>query len=533
MPLVEKMGKKKLFLPTSHTFHTMTNVDIEQGSRLNRETANDLHKKAAEMLGDNDVGPKFKMQGTLGYYDMMNIDMLNQNMIKSLKSKSWVVNLFSIFTFLTLLFGGTLFGFSFKLVGENQIGYYENEMGYYLPGSYFQFPWNKQIFHIVNVGIEHLQINDIQFTSLKNNARCVIKTINIIYNVSDPERYVNIIKDVKGLKQFLRMLEIQIMNEIIDYFKYSSPLDIQRTTYIPIILNSNLYGIVVQNMQITRPIIYNTFEDESRSTLKTPKTPEPAVEPTTPKTPGPITEPTTTPKAPEPITEPTTTSKAPEPVTEPTTTPKAPEPVTEPTTTPKAPEPVTEPTTTPKAPEPVTEPTTTPKAPEPVTEPTTTPKAPEPVTEPTTTPKAPEPVTEPTTTPKAPEPVTEPTTTPKAPEPVTELSTTTVKAPEPVTEPTTTPKAPEPVTEPTTTPKAPEPVTEPTTTPKAPEPVTEPTTTPKAPEPIMEPTKAPEPVTELSAAKVKAPEPVTEMATEAPESITTTEESITTIDAES
>ncbi|MGL5961121.1 MAG: hypothetical protein ACRCZ0_04145, partial [Cetobacterium sp.] len=249
------MNKKTKFLPTNNF------EDDEYQPML------DQHKNAAFLLrmkdSDLEKNSPYGMykdhqpKGSLGYYDMINIENLNKNMVKSLKAKSWAMNMLSIFTFLILLFGGTLFGFSFKLVGEKQVGYYDNEIGYYEPGSYFQFPWMKHQFHIINIGIEHLQLNDITGYSSTDNVKFTIKTLNIIYNVNDVDLYVKAIKDVGGIKQFLKLMEIQITNEIINDLKDRSSVDIEKIVNIPIDVKE--YGITIKTSHITRPFLHNTY----------------------------------------------------------------------------------------------------------------------------------------------------------------------------------------------------------------------------------------------------------------------------------
>jgi hypothetical protein len=236
------MNKKK-FLPTNK-------FEVDECQPI----IDNQHKNAAFLLGMKDHDLE---KNTLGYYDMINIETLNKKMIKSLKTKSWLMNILSIFTFLTLLFGGTLFGFSFKLVGEKQIGYYNNEIGYYEPGSYFQFPWMKQQFHIINVGIEHLQLHDITGYLSTDNVTFTIKTINIIYTVNDIDLYVKAIKDIGGVKQFLKLMEIQIANEIINNFKHRSIVDIEQNNNIPIIMSdAKEYGISIKNSHTTKPFLH-------------------------------------------------------------------------------------------------------------------------------------------------------------------------------------------------------------------------------------------------------------------------------------
>lgn len=86
---------------------------------------------------------------------------------KTVKTRPWVMRMFSVLSFIGCVFGITVVGFSFKMVGENQVGYYNSEAGYREPGLYFQFPWTKEEMHFVNVGVEFLKLEQLTGT-LKN-----------------------------------------------------------------------------------------------------------------------------------------------------------------------------------------------------------------------------------------------------------------------------------------------------------------------------------------------------------------------------
>jgi hypothetical protein len=103
------------------------------------------------------------------------------------KTKSCVMKMFSTIAFLCLIFGGTIFGFSFKIIADNQVGYYNNEPGHIGPGTYFQFPWTKEEMKVVNVGIEFLMF-ELLMGGGTNNQELIIRNANVIYNVSDVDQ---------------------------------------------------------------------------------------------------------------------------------------------------------------------------------------------------------------------------------------------------------------------------------------------------------------------------------------------------------
>jgi len=106
--------------------------------------------------------------------------------------------MFSALTFLGIIFGGTIVGFSFKMISDNQVGYYNSEPGYMGPGTYFQFPWTKEEMKIVDVGLEFMKIERLVGVLEANNQEFMIQNANVIYNVSDVDKYIQNLKDVKS-----------------------------------------------------------------------------------------------------------------------------------------------------------------------------------------------------------------------------------------------------------------------------------------------------------------------------------------------
>jgi hypothetical protein len=137
-------------------------------------------------------------------------DTVTQNKAKGNKAKTWFMKMFSVFLFIGLIFGGTVMGFSVKIISDNQVGYYNNEPGYVTSGVYFQFPWTKEEMHIVDVGPNITKQFDNIIFQRPNDHEFAINA-NVIYNVSDVGTYVKTIKNVKTNTQ----CETNIENVII------------------------------------------------------------------------------------------------------------------------------------------------------------------------------------------------------------------------------------------------------------------------------------------------------------------------------
>ena len=139
---------------------------------------------------------------------------IRRGLPKATKTKSWVMKMFSALTFIGLIFGGTIAGFSFKMIGDNQVGYYNSEAGYMGPGTYFQFPWTKEEMKIVDVGIEFMRLERLMGT-LSNDQEFMIQYANVIYNVSDVNTYVQTLKDVQSPVYCQTEIENAILDDII------------------------------------------------------------------------------------------------------------------------------------------------------------------------------------------------------------------------------------------------------------------------------------------------------------------------------
>jgi hypothetical protein len=186
-------------------------------------------------------------------------DTVTQNrrgLPKAVKTKSWVMKMFSALTFLGLIFGGTIIGFSFKMIGDNQVGYYDGESGYMEPGIYFQFPWTKEEMHIVNIGREFLHLENIigVFNNGSENEFHIAKA-DVSYNIHDIDKYINVIQDMdpvychteieKAIIEDISNSDIQSLFEVYNISVNECGINIRRaviskpifTQHIPVVIN--------------------------------------------------------------------------------------------------------------------------------------------------------------------------------------------------------------------------------------------------------------------------------------------------------
>lgn len=180
-------------------------------------------------------------------------DTVTQNrrgLPKAIKTKSWVMKMFSALTFLGLIFGGTIVGFSFKMIADNQVGYYNNESGYMGPGTYFQFPWTKEEMKIVDVGIEFLRLERLMGVLEANDQEFMIQNANVIYSVSDVDQYIQTLKDVRSPVY----CQTEIENAVLDAAVGTSPEDLptlKELRNIPV----PECGTTIERVALSRPII--------------------------------------------------------------------------------------------------------------------------------------------------------------------------------------------------------------------------------------------------------------------------------------
>jgi hypothetical protein len=213
---------------------------------------------------------------------------------KATKTKSWVMKMFSAFTFIGLIFGGTIIGFSFKMIGDNQVGYYNSESGYMGPGTYFQFPWTKEELKIVDVGIKFMRLERLMGVLETNDQEFMIQNANVVYNVSDVDTYVQTLKHVKSPVYCQAEIENAVLDDIISTTIPDKLLSLKelRDIVVPDC------GITVERVVVSRPIFtqknpvilnmndqpqvtYQTQEDETtnKPTTTTTMTKRPVTEP--------------------------------------------------------------------------------------------------------------------------------------------------------------------------------------------------------------------------------------------------------------
>jgi len=164
---------------------------------------------------------------------------------KASRTTSWIMKMFSVLTFIGLIFGGTVAGFSFKMIGENQVGYY-SDSGFMGPGTYFQFPWTKEEMKIVDISKKTMYIDNIEkkFDNGQFKFRIVEAFIN--YNVSNVDMYINTLKtkdvDVNVCEDSIKK---RLRKEIDESIIYNT------TTNTPRTMGSRCGGITIYNIMTT------------------------------------------------------------------------------------------------------------------------------------------------------------------------------------------------------------------------------------------------------------------------------------------
>ena len=148
---------------------------------------------------------------------------------KATKAKPWVMKMFSTLTFLGLIFGGTIAGFSFKIIDDNQVGYYNSEPGYMDPGIYFQFPWTTEKMRVVNVGKEYLSFNNL--VGVVKNQEFKIQNIDVVYNVSDVNKYIQTLKNVRSPIYCQSKIKDAILDVSVKVFRTERPSLIEDIAY--------------------------------------------------------------------------------------------------------------------------------------------------------------------------------------------------------------------------------------------------------------------------------------------------------------
>jgi len=143
----------------------------------------------------------------------MGLEVLARNGPKVVRTRSWVMRLFSAFTCMGLIFGSTVMGFSFKMVNDSQVGFFSSETEYFGPGIYLQFPWTLEEMHIVDVGVNVLKLNHL--TSVFNgDQEYTIQDTTISYNVTDVKTYVETIRANKSPVFCQSLIETKVLEMI-------------------------------------------------------------------------------------------------------------------------------------------------------------------------------------------------------------------------------------------------------------------------------------------------------------------------------
>ena len=155
----------------------------------------------------------------------MGLEVLARNGPKVVRTRSWVMRLFSAFTCMGLIFGSTVMGFSFKMVNDSQVGFFSSETGYFGPGIYLQFPWTLEEMHIVDVGVNVLKLNHL--TSVFNgDQEYTIQDTTISYNVTDVKTYVETIRANKSPVFCQSLIETKVLEMISEEIDNSSDFNL-------------------------------------------------------------------------------------------------------------------------------------------------------------------------------------------------------------------------------------------------------------------------------------------------------------------
>lgn len=145
--------------------------------------------------------------------DLPNVYKPTTSAIKMGSKSPWLTKLFSVLAFLSVIFGGTIMGFSFKTVSDNQVGYYINEPGYFTKGMYFQLPWATVDMNIVDVGLNFLDFEKVMASDVSGRD-FFIQKMSVMYNVSNVDKYVDALKTFKTKKYCENEIEITALAEI-------------------------------------------------------------------------------------------------------------------------------------------------------------------------------------------------------------------------------------------------------------------------------------------------------------------------------
>ena len=131
-----------------------------------------------------------------------------------------------IFAFFTMLFGSALLGFSVVIVKEGHVGFYTPSstcgptcnVQIYEPGTYFNLPWSKGIFKIIDVGPRSLTVG--QINGKEANGTCIAH-----YTVSSVQEYIRAINLFDSSEDMLKSELVSDLKQLIttdmsDHFSY-------------------------------------------------------------------------------------------------------------------------------------------------------------------------------------------------------------------------------------------------------------------------------------------------------------------------
>jgi len=264
------------------------------------------HDVELPLMSEGPVAAVAAMGGTGVYRDT--VTQNRRGLPKAAKTKSWIMKMFSALTFLGLIFGGTIVGFSFKMIADNQVGYYNSEPGYMGPGTYFQFPWTKEEMKIVDVGKEFMRLERLMGVLEANDQEFMIQNANVIYNVSDVDQYIQTLKDLKDVKSPVYYCQTEIENAVLDDIVNTDPEELPGLKELRDIPVTDC-GMTIERAILSRPIITQKNPlivnvDGTQQPRVTYQTQEEATTPKHPTTTKSTTTTTTTQAPEEDVTEP-------------------------------------------------------------------------------------------------------------------------------------------------------------------------------------------------------------------------------------
>jgi hypothetical protein len=117
---------------------------------------------------------------------------------------------FPIVGLLTIMCGSAFIGFSIVTIGENQIGYFANDIAcvgtdcaisYRGPGTYLELPWNKGNLNVIDVGAKNWTIGTVT-GSIRSGKTFSARLTTVEYGVHDINAYLNAITKFSNFGKF-------------------------------------------------------------------------------------------------------------------------------------------------------------------------------------------------------------------------------------------------------------------------------------------------------------------------------------------